>query len=67
MDRFAGEESAAVGSGLWTVTLAVRPLANADAVTVACKEVALTYVVTRDVPSSRTVEPETKLLPVTVS
>jgi hypothetical protein len=39
--RLAGEESAAVGSGLWIVTLAVRALTNADAVTVARKEVAL--------------------------
>jgi hypothetical protein len=67
IDRLAGAESAAMGAGLWTVTLAVRALANVDAVTAACREVALTKVVTREVPSSTTVEPETKLLPVTVS
>src|ERR1700733_7004381 len=65
--RLAGAESATVGAGLWTVTLAVRPGAGAAAVTGACRGVALTYVVSKETPSTRTTELGTKSAPVTVS
>jgi hypothetical protein len=63
----AAVESAVCGAGLCTVTFAERALVSNDAGSVVCSEVALTYVVTSDVPSSTTVEPETKFAPVTVS